>query len=256
MITASQIKDLLAERHSKDIFVTECHNGTTYAELFIFDAFAMEKSYANPRMIVYEIKVSRSDFMHDRKVEKYLDYCNEIYFVTPPNLILKTELPDGFGLIETSTHAKKLITRVKARYRKVEFPVSVFQYILFSRTKIVSSYNPKSQSDYFREWVDSKDKRLELNLRIKQKIRQVILDTERENEQLKAAIKNYDDLIDGLRAADIDINRVNRWNITQALNKRIYPRIEIDRNIRSAIKLLESILSTNSVEPLNNERQE
>ena len=48
----------------------------------------------------YEIKVSRADFLQDKKWESYLKFCNWFYFVTPVGIIDPKELPDSIGLIE------------------------------------------------------------------------------------------------------------------------------------------------------------
>lgn len=47
----------------------------------------------------YEIKVSRQDFLTDKKWQEYLPYCNQFYFVVPKGLILPEELPPEIGLI-------------------------------------------------------------------------------------------------------------------------------------------------------------
>jgi hypothetical protein len=48
----------------------------------------------------YEIKVSRSDFLADKKWREYLKYCRVFYFVAPAGIIKPSELPPEIGLIE------------------------------------------------------------------------------------------------------------------------------------------------------------
>ena len=48
----------------------------------------------------YEIKISRADFLKDKKWEDYLKYCTCFYFVVPRGIIKSEELPSGIGLIE------------------------------------------------------------------------------------------------------------------------------------------------------------
>lgn len=48
----------------------------------------------------YEVKVSRVDFLQDKKWESYLKFCSWFYFVAPEGIIKAEELPDKIGLIE------------------------------------------------------------------------------------------------------------------------------------------------------------
>ncbi len=48
----------------------------------------------------YEIKISRADFLSDKKWESYLKYCTWFYFVAPEGIIKKEELPEKVGLME------------------------------------------------------------------------------------------------------------------------------------------------------------
>lgn len=67
------ITDLLIARHAGDVFVPECKNGSTWEtyysdqRLLKLDGWAMKKSWKNPCMTGYEIKVDRSDFLNDEK---------------------------------------------------------------------------------------------------------------------------------------------------------------------------------------------
>ena len=48
----------------------------------------------------YEIKVSRGDFLADKKWQNYLPFVNFFYFATPPGLVKASEVPDDIGLLE------------------------------------------------------------------------------------------------------------------------------------------------------------
>jgi len=66
------------------------------------DVLTIEKSFANPNPISYEIKVSVSDFRSDVTAAKWMNYLNFSYgviFATPKGLISKSDLPKGCGLI-------------------------------------------------------------------------------------------------------------------------------------------------------------
>lgn len=66
------------------------------------DVFTIEKSFANPNPISYEIKVSLSDFRSDvtkAKWKSYLDFSYGVVFAVPKGLITKKDIPNGCGLI-------------------------------------------------------------------------------------------------------------------------------------------------------------
>ena len=86
-LTSQDILRALEQKHWKDVFVSECKNGRSYGGHLRMDAWVMTPSWANQCSIVYEIKVSRSDFLNDKKYQHYFPYCNEFYFVCPPKLI-------------------------------------------------------------------------------------------------------------------------------------------------------------------------
>ena len=48
----------------------------------------------------YEIKISRGDFLQDKKWETYLKFCTYFYFIAPAGIIKVEELPEKIGLIE------------------------------------------------------------------------------------------------------------------------------------------------------------
>ena len=52
----------------------------------------------------YEIKVSRGDFLQDKKWKDYLQFCNYFYFLAPKGIIKPDELPKEIGLIEFYWH--------------------------------------------------------------------------------------------------------------------------------------------------------
>jgi hypothetical protein len=124
------------------------------------DAWAMKKSWSNFCSWAYEIKVSRQDFLKDDKWHAYLQYCNEFYFVCPPEIIQSSELPPEVGLLWTSKNAKMLYTKKKAPRRTVDLPIELFIYILMCRTKIVPStlyYKEENdRSEYWRAWLEKK----------------------------------------------------------------------------------------------------
>ena len=63
-IKADQVLTLLRNKHSKDVFVSECKNGETWGarDLLKMDAWVLLRSYSPLTTVGYEIKISRRDF--------------------------------------------------------------------------------------------------------------------------------------------------------------------------------------------------
>jgi len=142
MIIAGDLVNLLAIKHSKDVFVSECKGGPTwFAEHRRLDAWAMKRSWANAAMYGYEIKISRGDWLHDDKWRTYLKYCNLFYFVVPSKkIITPDEVPPEVGLLVASTNNTRLYTIKKAQHRAIEPPADLLIYLLMTRTKVTREY--------------------------------------------------------------------------------------------------------------------
>ena len=78
-----------------DLAVTEfCpYNEARRIDLFYFKRWNRETKG-------YEIKVTRSDFLNDRKWQEYLKFCTWFSFIAPKGVIKKEELPENIGLVE------------------------------------------------------------------------------------------------------------------------------------------------------------
>lgn len=133
-ISEQHILDILASKHTRDIFVPHCKTGPSwYSGPLILDAWVMPFSWTRP-IIGYEIKISNSDFRRDRKWPGYLQYCNLFYFVCPWGLIDKRQVPDEAGLIYLSKTgaAIRYIKRAPSRWWHM-IPQGIFQYVLMWR---------------------------------------------------------------------------------------------------------------------------
>ena len=111
-VRADEIKRALFKRHTDDLFLTEVKTGATWSnkDLLKFDAIAIKKSWAKPRLTGYEVKVSRSDFLNDQKWPDYLPHCRCFSFVCPKGLIQPEELTDEVGLIWYYLDSGALVT--------------------------------------------------------------------------------------------------------------------------------------------------
>ena len=65
------------------------------------DVVVVRPSWSSPTPTIYEVKVTRSDFLRDvraKKFEKYLPFCRRLYFAVPRGLVTQKEVPEGCGL--------------------------------------------------------------------------------------------------------------------------------------------------------------
>jgi hypothetical protein len=227
-ITSTQILQLLADKHASDVFVPECKNGPTQgAKHFRMDAWAMARSWAHPKLTAYEIKVSRADFLKDRKWHEYLACCNEFYFVAPKGLIKLDELHEGVGLVEVAANNKCLRTIQKARYREIDFPSTVFAYIVMCRSGIRNdrgvSDDPmlirQERVEYWERWLQTSKDASEIGYRVSERVAKYIREVEAQNRKLEGLMKAYEVHREQLRS--IGLNPDSEWasHLNQKINQ-------------------------------------
>ena len=131
-VTAAQILKKLETLHTQkanprqlpDAFYTEVKTGRSRPGYLRFDAVAIKQSWARPCITGYEIKVSRSDFLRDKKWQNYQKYCHEFYFVSPPGIVKVEDLDKlgcgDVGLIYYSAEHDTLFAKRRAMYRKID----------------------------------------------------------------------------------------------------------------------------------------
>ena len=227
MITAYNIKKLLETRHSKDVYVSECKNGSTWFQNHLrLDGLAIARSWANPVVTGYEIKVSRSDFMQDEKWHMYLTYCNMFYFVCPSGLIQPEELPENVGLLWVSKTGSRLYKKKKAVYQDKDIPSELYKYILISRAEIKdpSYYNwNKDIIEYWERWLEKKEYNQDFGQRVKGSIKRVIRDKldkiERENKALREENEQYSIIKEMLKKAGLNTTR--NWGLKYDLEAKL-----------------------------------
>ena len=198
---AKQILELIAGRHSKDVFVSECKNGPTHSPgvggMIRLDAWAMCRSWMKPNVHGYEIKVSRRDFLADNKWHHYLPYCTHFWFAVAPGVCDPSEVPEQVGLCVASTNGTRLYTKRKAAYRDVQIPEDIFRYVLMCRSRITAErFDSESNLDYWRGWLAEKQESREIGRRCSTALRESfnrdVETVRRENHRLERAMEGYD----------------------------------------------------------------
>lgn len=207
-VSASKIVDLLAMRHSKDVFVPECKTGPTQGVRHArMDAWVMPRSWAHPSIIAYEIKVSRSDFLADDKWPTYLKYCNEFYFVCAPNVCQTAEISDDAGLIVTSKNGARLFRKKKAPYREVDIPEDLFRYVLMSRCLVGEAWAVQQSEDNaasWQRWLKNRKRNKELGNQVRYEIRRLVNESRREAEKQRQLAGDFERVRDVLAALGLD----------------------------------------------------
>ncbi len=189
-VPAWEMKEALAKRHAKDSFFTEVKNGPTHwaSDLLIMDAVAIKKSWASPRIIGYEIKSSRSDFLADEKWRGYLPYCNEFLFVCPRGIIDPSELPEEIGLIYYNWEKKSLWTSRRGTYKDIDQPVDMYRYLLMRwDNQKYPFFN--SRKEYYEAYVQDKADKTRLGGKVKSKMAQDVVDLAKKVEELEVKLQ-------------------------------------------------------------------
>ncbi len=232
-----------------DVFLTEVKNGKTWdnRELLRMDAIAIRKSWVNPCVTGYEVKVSRNDFLRDDKWPGYLNYCNEFYFACPVDLIQPEELPPEVGLIYYNPEKDNIRTIRKAVYRQVEIPVDMLWYLIMTRVKS-DNRHPffSSQREMLEAWVEDKVIKKQLGLNVANKTFTQIYELKEQVKRLESQIKRYEHDIKTLSAIQqIAINAgCNYWNARDGelvlfFEKLIKQGITYNPNIEALISDIE-----------------
>lgn len=166
------ILQALSRRHSRDLFLTEVKTGRTWdnRELLRLDAVAVKKSWAHPCITVYEVKVSRSDFLRDDKWPGYMGYCHQLYFACPDGVMELDELPPEVGLMIYNSERDTLSVRRKAQYRNVELPTELLYYIALSRMDSDRYPFFSDRRAFLEGWVAEKEHNRELGKHVRTKM--------------------------------------------------------------------------------------
>ncbi len=255
-VTSDMILKQLAARHTEDFFMTEVKNGPTqYGTHLRMDAVAIKKSWANPCISAYEVKVSRNDYVRDDKWPGYMQYCNRFSFACPEGLIQKDELPPEVGLFWYKGDGKRFKIVRHPVFRTVDIPSDFFMYIIMS--KLDSDRYPffNGKEEYFRECVEKKKTAVELGYQLSFRISEELRDMKRKMENAlhdagsyQESHKQKQDVISLLTKNGINWNHWNDETWVDAIRNFIENgnkgnSVELKRAIRDAEDVLKYLRS-------------
>lgn len=225
----------------------------TSNDLLIFDALAVKKSWANPCVLGYEIKVSRGDFLQDQKWPGYLAYCNMFSFVCPKDMIKQDELPEEIGLIYYYAETGALRTVRRAKHRLVDIPKELFQYIIFS--KLDSDRHPffSSNREYFEAYLEDKHDKWQLGYKVSKKIYAELEELRRFKDRIERGRDSDGKIIDQYNKLTQQLSNLgfytSTWSdewieqVISSLNQQTSPHMlrEINKIIRASKEVEEMI---------------
>lgn len=233
----------LAKKHRKDVFIGQVKTGRTWdaqkGELGILDAVAIKRSWANPCITGYEVKVNRQDFLRDEKWPKYVAYCHRFSFVSPRDIVKPEDLPDGIGLIWYSPERDTLHTKVKSNYRVMdELPTDLLYYIILSRTE--SDRHPffSTTREQIEAWLKDKEDRRMFGWEVSKKLAEVKEECRTKTlqmEELKRETEWRKEVVGFLGDRGIRLSRYS-WEreLAEALSGKMTPAVS--RQITALVK--------------------
>ena len=150
---AEQIKNILKNKYCKPeyIWFEEFRTGTGKGKINYIDFLTISTYPSNFKMIAFEVKVTRQDFMNDvaNFKDKQLDVFNnstEFYYITPFNLVKADEVPEHCGLYYINK-GNKLIKKKNAQLRqKKTIPIKWF--LNFMRQQVTESIQIQGNLKY------------------------------------------------------------------------------------------------------------
>lgn len=100
------------------------------------DVLGVKPSYTRFCVSIYEVKVSRADFLSDIRSGKwrtYLPHCHRFYFATLPGVCEKSDIPAEAGWMVRGENS--WTSRKASPSRPVEIPVQTLQALVFARQR-------------------------------------------------------------------------------------------------------------------------
>ncbi len=116
------------------------------------DVYAMDKSFAHPKPVSYEVKVSLSDFRSDvtkGKWQSYLEFSGAVIFVVPKGLITKNDVPNGCGLMTYNEETDTFASVKKPTLHPVTLPQRVMLKLLIDGADRVHQVNRRKLLDEY-----------------------------------------------------------------------------------------------------------
>ena len=180
----------------------------------IVDVLAIFRSYTNRAVRIYEVKVSRGDFLADvnmGKYLKYLEHCTQFYFATPAGLISKDEVPAGCGLMVKGDTTWKTVKA--APRRDYEFtPDLLLALLMKGYQDHCEIYRNLAQKEQFLNFVNLRKAAADFGIRVSEEIassKELLDKAEEIKEQLSKALgRDFRSVFHAVSWLQSDIDRL------------------------------------------------
>ena len=109
----------------------------SWGEVSQADVITIKPSYNRFNLDIYEVKVTRSDFLQEIKKKKYeasLPHCNRFYFALLAGIAKPEEIPEGIGLIVRGENGWSTIK--SAKKRNIEFEQNMLLSMVFFNGRV------------------------------------------------------------------------------------------------------------------------
>jgi len=218
------------------------------------DIYTLNKSFSSPKPLVYEIKVSVSDYRGDvtsGKWQKYLKYASGVIFCVPKGLITKADLPSGCGLMVRSEKGWRTV-KAPTLQKLPEIPVYTWLKLLMTgveqeytvaRYKYGRSFNEvKVAKEAFSKEVyqvlldlDKAKRRVEyLDRQYEERERRMHESLEREREYKLATLNKDREVVDKTLKEFEDVfgfkPSANLWGVRNKV-EHLYNRCQEDKEV-------------------------
>lgn len=198
-------------RDSKRFFMEQVKNGAsrTGQDMVIMDGVAILKSWVKYKIIGFEVKVSRWDFLQDTKRHSYLNYVHEFYFVVPEWLVSKHEIPEWIGLMYVMPDGSMKIVK-RPKYMIKDIPTDFFKYIIFSKLNNDYTYQPEPMSrGEIRKYLDDKKDDIEIWKLLRTKLARKVSDLAQERKESEMREAKYKEMTQNF---DLFFNEmIDKW---------------------------------------------
>lgn len=182
-------------RSDRNLFLAEVKNGATWDSnnLRRFDALTIKKSWTDPCITGYEIKVSRSDFLGDEKWPNYLESCNRLYFACPKGMIQLEEIDAKVGLIWVNEQGGVSV-RKKAPFRDIELPVELLYHLVISHMGDSRPMGYSSTREFCEAMLRDKEDKYQLGRKLGTKMAKELEEARDEVASVRRDLKNQGDI--------------------------------------------------------------
>ena len=219
VLSADHILRALQKRHTRDLWLAEVKDGpSTLVQTSRLDALAIKLSWTQPRLVGYEVKATRSDFLRDNKWATYLASTHQFSFACPANVIQPDELPTEVGLYWATEDGKLKQLRKPAVRPMAELPTNLLYYVIISRFQ--SDRHPffSSAREYAMAYADDRPHRKSLGRIVGSRMAEELSVLEHQNKTLQHHVDAWQYRADRLRKALQSAGLpTDEWQLEEAL---------------------------------------